>query len=206
MILTEVGEIGVHIGDRTHVLRPSLHAMSQLGTPAEIVSVFVSVMGDVSDERGQRLQLQDALSVIYACAGDDDLSGLFGAVEMRKTGPGVIYRPGIAPTEHILPLARALLRHGIVGALPAEKREGDGKYSNEFDARALVAVGMAHLAMSEREAWAMTMTGLVGALRSKFPPPPSNEPGANAPSKEELEAAMEWADRVDQKRRKRTLH
>ena len=184
--------------------------MSQLGSPAEIVSVFVSVMGEVTGNHGKSLQLQDALSVIFACAGDDDLSGLFGAIEPRKIvkegTPVLVYRPARVPPDHILSLARCLLKHGIIGALPEQPKRTDDNYSTEFNSRDLVAVAMAHLGLAEREAWDMTMTGLAGALRSKFPPQESKEPGAKAPSKEEHEATMEWAARVEAKRRKRTLH
>lgn len=204
MILTEIGEIGIHAGGRTHLLRPSLHAMSQLGTPAEIVSVFVSVMGRVSDDHARRLQLQDALGVIFACAGDDDLSGLFGALEPRKNGSGLVYRPGAAPVSVILPLARALLRHGIVGALPPERNGKEGEYSQEFNARDLVALAIAHLGMNEREAWGLTMTSLMSAMRAKFPPQESSAPGVKAPTKDQHTATMQWFEKVSARRR--TLH
>ena len=71
MILTEIGEIGVMVGDNSYKLRPSLYAMSTLGSPDEIVEVYSRVMLDES--------LEDALAVIYACS-NDDLSGVFGTL------------------------------------------------------------------------------------------------------------------------------
>lgn len=206
MILTEIGEIGVHTGAVTYVLRPSLFAMSQLGSPAQIVDLFATVMADVELPRLQMAQLQDAVSVLNVCAGEGDVSGLFGYWE--EGDQALEYRPGIVPKEDCLALARCLLRHGVIGAIPAElPRPGkEPEYLREFNARDMAALAMAHLGLNEREAWGMTMTALVAALKSKFPPAESNEPGARAPSKEEHEQTMEWFERIEAKRRKRALH
>lgn len=197
MILTEVGEIGVHAGEALHVLRPSLYAMSRIGSPAEIVAVYAAVMVDAP-------AVIDALGVVYACC-DDDLTDIFGHVEAAADGGGLTYRPGRAPVEHVVHIARCLLKHGVTGALPELPRRPDDEpeYVKEFDARAHVALAMAHLGMSEREAWNITMTALVGALRAKFPRPESNSPGARAPTKGEHEATMAWFDRVEAARRKK---
>ncbi len=192
MILTDIGEVGVHAGERTHVLRPSLYAMSRLGEPAEIVALFVSVMGEAP-------AMADALAVLYACS-EDDLSPMFGAMEIQCDR--VVYVPGLADPAQIIPIARCLLRHGVTGALaPLPRAAGDEpEYVQEFDARAHVALAMAHLGIRERDAWQMTMTSLVGALRAKFP---QQAPGASAPSIEETEAALEWHDRVLAKKSQR---
>ena len=191
MILTSIGEIGVHWGERTIVLRPSLYAMSCLGEPMEIVRVFASVMGGESEER-----FSDALATLYACA-QEDVSEVFG--HWSEKG----YVVGAVPVGDILPLARCLLKHGIVGAVPQLPRRADDEpqFIREFDARANVALAMAHLGMSERDAWNTTMTVLVGTLRAKFPRPESDSPGARAPSKEEHEATMEWFERIEAARK-----
>ncbi|MCY1460465.1 hypothetical protein D9M71_780250 [compost metagenome] len=49
----------------------------------------------------------------------------------------------------------------------------------------------------------MTMTGLVGALRAKFPQAQSQAPGARAPTVEEHNAAMDWFEKIEEKRRAR---
>ncbi len=197
MILTEVGEIGVHAGEALYVLRPSLYAMSRIGSPAEIVAVYAAVMADTP-------AVIDALGVVYACC-DNDLTDIFGHVEPAADGGGLTYVPGRAPVEHVVYIARCLLKHGVTGALPELPRRPDDEpeYVKEFDARAHVALAMAHLGMSEREAWNITMTALVGALRAKFPRPESNAPGARAPTKEEHEATMAWFDRVEAARNKK---
>lgn len=193
MILTSIGEIGVHIGDRTIILRPSLYAMSRLGEPLEIVRVFSSVMGGPSDKL-----IGDALAAIYACT-EEDVSEIFGY--WSDTG----YVPGSVPVTDVIHLARCLLKHGVVGALPdlPGKPGSEPEYVNEFDARSHVAIAMAHLGLDERDAWNITMTALVGALRAKFPRVESDEPGAKAPTKEQHQATMEWFERVEAARNKK---
>lgn len=203
MILTEIGEVGVYAGDQVVRLRPSLYAMSRLGDPVEIVQTFATVMGGAEDDAQARRLFQTALGVIYACASEEvDPSSLFGTYE---TISGALeYVPGAAPAEHVVPLARCLLKHGITGALPPlPRRPGDDEpvYVKEFVARDYVAMAMAHLGVSERDAWDLTMTGMVGALRAKFPPAESNAPGAKAPTKEQHDATMAWFDKIEAKRK-----
>lgn len=192
MILTEIGEIGIRTAEAEYLLRPSLYAMTQIGDPGEIVRVYASVMAD----EPHRDQFLDALAVIHACS-EEDLSEVFGAVHASDQGP--VYEPGAAPAEHVIPLARCLLKHGITGALPElPRRAGDEpEYTREFDARQHVSLAIAHLGMSSAEAWQMTMTELVGALRAKFPRPESNAPGARAPTLEEHNATMAWFEKVE---------
>ena len=186
-ILKEIGEVGVHIDGATHVLRPSLYAMTQIGDPEEIVRVFASVMQAGPD-------FVDALAVVYACA-DTDVSDIFGSLDTE--GEKIEYLPGAAPAEHVVFIARCLLKHGITGALPQlpPKAGEEREYTPAFDAREHVAVAMAHLGLSESEAWQMTMTSFIGAMRAKFPPEPT--PGSRAPSDEQVEADMDWLDRIN---------
>lgn len=203
MILTEIGEVGVYTAEGVVRLRPSLYAMSRLGEPAEIVEAFATVMGGAEDSAQVDRMFQIALGVIYSCADEDaDPSGLFGGYEI--VDGALQYVPGSAPVEHVIPIARCLLKHGVTGALPAlPRRAGDEEpaYVKEFSARDHVAMAMAHLGVSERDAWNMTMTSLVGALRAKFPPTESNAPGARAPTKEEHNATMAWFDKIEAKRK-----
>lgn len=193
MILTSIGEIGVTAGDQQYKLRPSLYAMTKLGEPSEIVRVYASVVSDVPHQE----QFSDALAVIHACS-DEDLSEVFGCFVPARAGKGFRFKRGKAQPEHIIPIAQCLLQHGITGALEPLPRRADDEpeYVQEFDARAHVSLAIAHLGMSSQDAWNMTMTELVGALRAKFPPSEKDSPGAKAPSKSEMEEALEWHDRV----------
>lgn len=197
MILTEIGEIGITAGDRRYKLRPSLYAMSQLGEPAGIVEMFASVMADASPS-----QLMDALVVVNACS-EEDVSELFGYWSYGETGGE--YVPGAVPPADIIHLARCLLKHGITGALPDLPRKAghEPEYVREFDARGHASLAMAHLGMTTADAWQMTMTELVGAMRAKFPQTDSSAPGSRAPSLDEHEATLAWYERVEEARRQK---
>lgn len=198
MILTGTGEIGVHVGDHVHILRPSLYAMTQLGEPAEIVQVYAEVMAELSNDAHRWQQFGEALRVIHACSGED-LSEVFGYFTVRGK-----YVRKLASMEDILPLARCLIQHGITGVNKPVPKKADEtqEYVKEFHASEYVAMAVAHLGMTESDAWRSTMTTLVAALRSKFPPMESDAPGARAPTLEEHEATEAWFERVEAKRRK----
>jgi hypothetical protein len=140
--------------------------------------------------------LLDCLGVLFACC-EEDVSDLFGYVD--STDKGLKYVPGKTSIDDVRILAQALLRHGVIGVAKELPRPADEepRYLQAFEARELAAVAMAHLQMTESEAWNMTMTGLVGALRVKFPPTAQGAPGYDAPSIEEHDAAMAWYERVE---------
>lgn len=205
MILTDIGEVGITVGERHVKLRPSLHAMSRLGEPHEIVEIFADVMSPVEG----KYQFESALSVLCVCAGDEDVSDIFGHFDF--VDGKCVYVDGSAPKDHVLLLARCLLKHGIVSALPPlPVKDGEKpKYENIFDARSYVSIAMAHLGSSSLEAWSMTMTELVGALRAKFPPQSEaskrqNTSAGRAPTLAEHEATMAWFDEIELKRKKRS--
>lgn len=102
----------------------------------------------------------------------------------------------------ILPLARCLIQHGVTGVNKPMPRKTDeaSDYVKEFYAAEHVALAVAPLGMTERDAWNATMTSLVAALRAKYPPVDAN--GSSAPTADEHDAAMEWFERVEAKRRK----
>lgn len=215
MVLTDIGEIGVSLGGavRYCTLRPSFYAMSQLGDPAEVVSIYATIMGDTVTRKQEAEQFRLALSVLYACAPDGvDVSPVFGFYRLPDPGRDQArtrerYVMGRARPRDILPLARCLLKHGVTGAQkPLPPKAGEQpEYVTEFHAREHVALAMAHIGVNEAEAWNMTMTGLVAALRAKFPPVESNEPGSRAPTKAQHEATMAQFDKIDAKRKARAL-
>lgn len=196
MILTDIGEIGVHHNGETHILRPSLYSMTQIGDPREIVRSYAVVMSEFVDKKSKWRQFNEALTVINCCC-ETDLSEIFGYLNEKRK-----YVKKAADYSDVLAIARSLLKHGITGAQePLKKKEPDqSSYTNEFKANDHVSLAMAHLGVSEKEAWNMTMTSLVGAMRAKFPEPESNEPGAKAPTKEQHEATMEWFEKIQRKR------
>lgn len=198
MILTDIGEIGVHVNGVTYKLRPSLYAMSQLGTPTQIVETYALVMADVDDNKVKWLQFQDALFIVGVCC-EQDIDDVFGY--FNKSGK---FARKLVPEKDIIQLARCLLKHGITGAqkpLP-KKADEEPEYLTEFKASESVAIAMAHIGLSEEDAWNMTMTSLVSAMRAKFPPQKDESPGSRAPTKEQHENTMDWFDKIKARREK----
>ena len=184
-VITAIGEIGIHTAQGSYVLRPTLRAIAGLGEPREIVELFASVMGPA-----HRWQVSDALLVLWACAGDVDISDAVGHMD------GVQYVPAQAEPDAIVHLARDLLKHGVVGDVKRRPSSGDSKGSAEFDAREHVALAVALLGIPEAAAWDMTMTSLVLALYAKFPV----QEGDKVPTLEEYEASRAWFEGVKRRR------
>lgn len=215
-ILTAIGEVGIHAGGRTYMLRPSLFAMSRLGSPEEIVETYTHIMGGAKlppplnaeqvaawPGRLARVQFSAALAVLHACA-EDDLSEarLVGGINERGD-----YTGGAVPPRDIVVLAQSLMRHGVNGDQEPggddEYPEERGEYSARFDPREHAAAAMAHLGATEAEAWAMTMTSLVGGLKSKYPVRRVDSKGKPVPPKPSLkqyDQAAEWLAEINRKR------
>ena len=200
MTLVHIGEVGIHHAGGSLILRPSLLAMSRLGTPAEIVQTVAVVFGQGLN--GTRLsikqQLRAALDVWYACAPEGtDLDPLTGYFSPRGG-----WRMGAADPSDVVMVAQSLLRHGVLGdpELPAENAEPprDDEYEALFDCRKNAAFAMGHLGLTEREAWNMTMTGLRLAIEAKYPKQetPEQQSAKRAPSLSEYDATMEWHDKL----------
>lgn len=194
-ILTSIGEQGVSVGNRHVRFRPSFLAMTRIGTPREIVQCFVDVCGvpawlcEATVRPWQRGRFAAACVVLLSCTDEDDLSWLIGYVNERGR-----YVPGALPLEDIVGLASGLLRHGVTGDAKPDRNTKKADYSNEFDARAFVSSAMAHLGTSESEAWNMTMTSYIHAMRAKFPPPADAKPQMTA---EDVDHVQAWLERVN---------
>lgn len=177
--LTAIGEVGIEIGGRSYLLRPSLFSISQIGSPTDIVETTAILLSPEPDNdyvlrRFRKERFERALTVLYACAGDQDLGDLIGG--MVPTGRGrIAYSPGQMPMSEIVAVAQGLIRHGIMGDVePDPGRVGEAM--SEFKAGEYVAAAIAHLGLSESDAWNMTMTGFVQVMRSKYPPKPGPKP------------------------------
>jgi len=186
VILTSIGEIGVSAEGLEIILRPSFYAMSQIGSPTEIVELFKNVMSDSPT-------LADCIRVIWACT-DEDVSRLTGYLNEKLE-----FVKGLMTDNDIVVIARCLLKHGVVGdtdQINKAYRESN-EFVTEFNARQNAAIAIAHLGFSERDAWSLTMTGLIEALMQKFP---KDQESSAPPSVEEHNATMEWYDKIQARR------
>lgn len=199
-VLTHIGEQGISVGDRHVLLRPSLLNMAKLGAPKEIVGVFADVCGqpklsgnhwlDMPQiKQWKRRRFNAALDVLVCCS-EEPIDWLVGYVNERGH-----YVKGALPLEDIVGLAFGLLKHGLMGDAIADTRTATKKdYTNEFNARDIVAAAMAHLGASEDEAWNMTMTSYIAAMRAKFPPPPDKKAPITG---EDFDRVNNWLSKVN---------
>lgn len=201
--LTAIGEVGIEVKGRPYLLRPSLFAMTRIGTAKEIVEACALLLGDEplspgfkilglnAVQRFRRDRLRAALSVMAACT-NEDIGDLIGSVT-----PRMAYSPGQLPITDIVAIAKGLIWHGVMGNVDpnSNKRPANEKkeYLSEFDASSFVYSAVAHLGLSEAEAWNLTMTGFVTAMTAKFPPQANN---GDSPSLHTYDQTMDWFDKV----------
>lgn len=174
--LTAIGEVGIETGGRSYLLRPSLFSMSQIGSPADIIEATALLLAPEPGpenpfilKRFRKERFEWALTVMYSCAGEQDLGDLIGGM---VPGRGRInYSPGAMPPHSIVAIAQGLIRHGILGDVENDSEPG-GETMSEFHAQEYVSAAIAHLGLSESDAWNMTMTSFVNVMKSKFPRKP----------------------------------
>ncbi|EAA1884678.1 hypothetical protein NCQ93_003896 [Salmonella enterica] len=203
--ITDIGQAVIRAGDKEVFLNPSFLAMSRIGTPELIVDVFVKVHAGhypkhkISDT--QILKAVNALCfaemasaawrVVRNCS-DGDVTALIGSCSVSASGR-LLYRPGVIPVEDIIQLARHLMLHGVMGDQPPEEFESKkGEYSDKFNVRSFVYTAVAHLGMSESDAWNMTMTSFRAAMNAKFP----QKEKAKVPTQEKYDEVMDWAEQM----------
>lgn len=208
--LVHIGEVGIHHAGGSLILRPSLLAMSRLGTPEQVVNTLAVVFGEGLDcmpgargLKGWKLanqrQLRAALEVWQACAPEEfDLDPITGCFSVRGG-----WRMGAADPADVIIIAQGLLRHGVLGD-PDENREqqdigDDENYEPGFQYRQHAATAMGHLGLSEQDAWNMTVTGLRLALEAKYPKPKSGKAG-RPPTQAEYDETMAWFDKLPKDR------
>ncbi|WP_106478105.1 DUF6246 family protein [Phytohalomonas tamaricis] len=197
------GELGITTGDRDYVFRPSLLAMSKLGTPEELIGILRDVQFEgsyatfpYSAHRAYDL----ALSLLHVChVGEDDrgLDRLIGCY--REVKGRLRYVAGSLPFRDIHVLGARLAVNGMVGA-PRKTKSG-GKPSNRFDPAEFVAAAQAHLGLSTADAWQMTMIEFQRAIEAKYPPSEAEKKEVEAPTREEAEATVAYIEQF----RKRKL-
>lgn len=199
----EAGELAVSTATHDYLFRPSLAAMASLGSPGEIVELFALLHSqpaihpaypEMSYRQWERDVLSASYDVLAACC-DDDVTPLLGYVGSRYGS----WIPGAMPSEHMPHLARSLMRHGITGNVKLRGKPKSSDYSDEFNAKDFVATAIAHLGLSEDEAWRMTMTTFSAAMQSKFGKPDNNVDDLI----DSHDADMAWLDGVNRLRDKK---
>lgn len=178
------GEVCISWGERDYLFRPTLAAMAELGEPAEIVRLLVRVQTPGADG------FIAALAVLRACyVGDADISPLIGF--FKDVRGRLRYVMGALPLQNVHVLGAKLAIAGIVGA--PKPRKGGGKPMATFDPAEFVGAAQAHLGISARDAWQMTMLELQRSMDAKFP---DAEQKDDQPSEQEAQATVEHIMRL----------
>ncbi|RUT65186.1 hypothetical protein CKG00_01265 [Morganella morganii] len=188
----EYGEMVISTAENDYLFRPSLDAMTQIGSSKEIVSTFTRLNGaevqqiiaSAVDAYGAvpewliallnkpvygRGILSAAMDVMQACC-DDDCTEVIG--EWRPGKSGMVYRQGAMHYRDIILLARELMTHGIIGKAKVRKlqrNEGKDEYSDEFHAVDYISAARVHFNIARSEAEQLTMTEFVMMLKAKYP-------------------------------------
>ncbi|EPB6705722.1 DUF6246 family protein [Escherichia coli] len=190
MIYIKVGQCAVTVDGIKYIFTPSFAAMAKIENDIDLVQAFAIIHGSKypaklphdKDLRNRILarcygeMVQTSMLVLKACA-DSDISHLIGTCEITLGGK-LKLRHGIIPIEDVITLARHLLFHGLIGDGPgnrAAEQPQDSDYTPVFDVLEYVYSAVAHLGLSESEAWNMTMTGYRAAVRAKMPPEARNK-------------------------------
>lgn len=204
-VITDIGQAVIRAGGREIFLNPSFLAMSRIGAPENIVRLFVTVhAGHYPTHRiSEPTIMRDVLArcfaemaaaaarVVTACS-TENISQLIGTYKVTTKGK-LFYRPGLLPVADVIELARHLIRHGVMGDQPPEQlKDQKSEYSSKFDARSFVYTAVAHLGMSEADAWNMTMTSFRAAMNAKFPVKEKDK----IPTEEAYDEVMDWADKM----------
>lgn len=152
-MLTEFGSVKIEANGIEWTFEPSFANIARIGTPQEIVSAYADLHGPDSE--------RIAVWVIACCAPDDDITDLLGWHD--ESG----WHQGAMPVNEQIVIARHLMRHGIIGT--AKPSNGDGKYSDSFNAGEYVCAAMVHIGMSRKEAESLSMTEFQALMAAKFP-------------------------------------
>lgn len=192
MALVEIGEYCISDcseGGKDYLLRPSFEAMTRIGSPQEIVSVYASIHGS---EVAQIIELcsgtlgrfpewlsphmrriadrllANSMQILQACC-DEDLTPIIG--EWKGWSKYVVYRPGLMPKNDIIVIAQSLMQHGVIGKAKVRKlqRHENSSRTSEFNAIDYISAARTHFGMGKDDAARLTMTEFQLLISQKYP-------------------------------------
>ena len=208
MIHVRTGQFAAVVDGKRYVFNPCFAAMAKIGSDRELVEYFATVHGGKypqrlptdADLRNRILArcygelVQTSIHVLKCCS-ECEIGPLLGKLRLR---------PGLMPTSDVITLAQHCMYHGLIGDGPEEDAGEirEGEYKPTFNVLEFVYSAVAHLGLSESEAWNMTMTGYRAAVRAKTLPDERNErskPNVHINKRaydEQMEAAKKALERM----------
>ncbi|OCG14935.1 hypothetical protein A9G09_05020 [Gilliamella sp. wkB292] len=159
--------------------------MKKIGTPKQIVESF-SILFGVYDNATEQLVVDTADNVLSACCAND-CSVITGY--LRDIDDKLTQIEGLLPIEDRIIFAQLLLKHGLIGEIEKKKKSENADYSDKFHAKEFVYMAVAHLGMSDTDAWNKSMTAFEEAMEAEFP---AND--KEIISQDDYDSAMAYAD------------
>lgn len=181
-MLVECGFVRVTLADGAEfTFTPSFKSIAALGSPGEIVRLFVDLHGPKAVEA--------ARYILTVLSDQEDPTPAVGWLSLED---GEWKSGAIADKEQVF-IARHLMKYGIVGhAKPGTKpdaKKQEGEYSSEFKALEYISAARVHLGLSAEDAAALSMAEFQMMFEMKFPE--SERSGRNVPSRDEYRKFME---------------
>ena len=169
MIHVRTGQFAAVVNGKRYKFNPCFAAMAKIGNDRELVECFATIHGSKYPSRlptdpGLRNRImarcygeivQTSMRILKCCS-DDETGPLLGECWFTPSGK-LRLKPGIMPVDDVITLAQHCMYHGLIGDGPeevaSERREGE--YKPTFDILEFVYSAVAHLGLSESEAWNM---------------------------------------------------
>lgn len=176
-MLVECGFVRVTLADGAeYTFTPSFKHIASLGSPGEIVRLFVDLHGPKA--------VQAARYILTVLCDQEDPTPAVGWLSL-KDGE---WKPGAIVDQEQVFLARHLMKYGIVGHAKPDSKKQEGEYSAEFKVMDYISAARVHLGLSADDAAALSMAEFQAMFEMKFPE--SSKAGRNVPSREEYRKFM----------------
>lgn len=191
MIRTDLGECCIYFEGVEYIFAPSFYAMSQIGTPKEIIKILKE-----HNTKSFAYNMLDTSCILSACCtshSHDDLIDLIGQPKLSNKGH-IIWQLGKMPMSELGTLqilASNLITKGVIGK-PSKKRvNANPKPLIEFNATEYAAAAMVSFNLSREDAWSLTMVEFQSAIDAMYPD------DDNTPTSEEMDALFAHTDKIN---------
>lgn len=175
-MLVECGFTRAVVSDGTEfTFRPSFGRVTALGNPHEIVELFARLHGPDAP--------QAAADVLACLCDQEDPAPLIGHLGESGTRHWL----GLMPATEQVIVARHLMQHAIIGKASPDV-QGDGTFSESFNAAEYICAARVHLGLGSADAEALSMTEFQIMFAMKFPK--QGGEASKLPTAEEYDASM----------------
>ena len=193
---TFIGEAALYVGEREYILRPSFLSMSQIGDDESLIGYaswinMAMIKLKSAPETIGVLDMSTAIFIIQCCC-DEDIPEL-GCIIGSDWSGKLFYKESDVCARDLIVIADHLVRYGINGvetqrSITAKRFGSKNKSNGEFKIAEFVASAIAHLKLSAKDAWQLTMAEFQLAIDSLYP---DTDKKANLPTQKEVESTYQ---------------